>query len=169
MAVIEKFLGQRVTIPEDRLYHCNHGLWGQVKSGSIFFGMTEPALVLAGGANSLDWLVMDGDAVGLGDSVICMITGKILFIETPVAGSIAFNQAVKKTVCSIAEDPYDKGWLFSITTEGDPNAALEHLADWSAYLESLRQTEGFKNPDGIIGGVSGICKAVYSGIREQKF
>ena len=46
---------------------------------------------------------------------------------------------------------------------------MTHLADWSGYLASLKKTDGFKNPDGVIGGVSGICKAVYAGIRDQKF
>jgi hypothetical protein len=43
------------------------------------------------------------------------------------------------------------------------------LADAQTYINSLKGTEGFKNPEGLKGGVSGICKAVYSGIREQKF
>lgn len=75
-------------------------------SQEIFFGLTEPALVLTGGANSLDWLVENGQIVNSAQSIICMITGKILFIETPVGGSIAFNEAVKKAPLRISEDPY---------------------------------------------------------------
>jgi glycine cleavage system H lipoate-binding protein len=169
MAVIEKFLGKTVTIPEDRLYALQTGIWAKAASQEIFFGLTEPALVLTGGANSLDWLVENGQIVNSAQSVICMITGKILFIETPVGGSIAFNEAVKKAPFRISEDPYGKGWLFTITPEGNPQAAMAHLADWSGYLSSLKNTDGFKNPEGVSGGVSGICKAVYSGIRDQKF
>ncbi len=168
MAVIEKFLGKQVMIPEDRVYAPASGLWGKAGSPGIVFGLTEPALVLAGGAKSLDWLVDDGQAVHIGKAVVCMITAKILFIETPVEGVIAFNQAVKEAPSRIAEDPYGDGWIFTITPEEKPCSATTSLSDWSSYLEGLKRTDGFKNPEGVTGGVSGICKAVYSGIREQK-
>jgi glycine cleavage system H lipoate-binding protein len=169
MVVIEKFLGQRVTIPEDRLYVPKTGLWALAASQDIILGLTEPALVLAGGVNSLDWLVDNRQSVKSDESVICMITGKILFIETPIGGSIGFNQAVKNDPTRILEDPYGEGWMFSITPGGNPHSEMTQLSNGSGYLKSLMQTDGFKNPDGVIGGVSGICKAVYSGIREQKF
>jgi len=44
----------------------------------------------------------------------------------------------------------------------------QNLPECAAYLQSLQGSEGFKNPEGLKGGVSGICKAVYSGIRMQK-
>ena len=105
MAVIEKFLGQTVTIPEDRRYASPAGIWAKAAAQEICFGLSEPALVLTGGANSLDWLVENGQAVSAAESVICMITGKILFIETPVGGAISFNEAVKKKPLQILEDP----------------------------------------------------------------
>jgi len=46
--------------------------------------------------------------------------------------------------------------------------AIQAFGDVQQYLNSLQRTEGFKNPEGLKGGVSGICKAVYTGIREQK-
>ena len=168
MAIIEKFLGKQVKIPEDRMYAPASGLWGKTALPGIVFGLTEPALVLAGGANSLDWLVDDGQFVHNGEAVVCMITAKILFIETPVDGVISFNQAVKQAPSRIAEDPYGDGWMFTVTPEENPLSGGTSLSDWSAYLECLNQTDGFKNPEGVTGGVSGICKAVYSGIREQK-
>jgi hypothetical protein len=36
------------------------------------------------------------------------------------------------------------------------------------YTEALKFSEGRKNTQGLKGGVSGIGKAVYTGIREQK-
>ena len=169
MVVIEKFLGQRVTIPEDRRYAPKLGLWAKAASKDISLGLTQPALVLYGGANSLDWLVDNGQSVKIAESVICMITGKILFIETPVGGSIVFNEDVKNAPSRILEDPYGDSWIFKITPEGSLRSAMAHLTDASGYLKSLKQTDGFKNPEGVVGGVSGICKAVYTGIREQKF
>ncbi len=168
MAVIEKFLGRQVTIPEDRMYAPASGLWGQTTASGIVFGLTEPALVLAGGAKSLDWLVDDGHAVHIGEAVVCMITAKLLFIETPVDGVIAFNHAAQQAPSRIAEDPYGDGWIFRITPGENACSAATALSDWPAYLEGLKRTDGFKNPEGVTGGVSGICKAVYSGIREQK-
>ena len=169
MAVIEKFLGQRVQIPEDRRYHSIQGLWAQAQDQDLVFGLTQPALVLAGGVNDLDWLVQDGGAVGAGQDVVFMITAKILYIFTPVAGDIFFNPEVKQNPSLAAEDPYENGWLFRIKPAAGKDKIWQTLAEAHAYIESLKGSEGFKNPEGLKGGVSSICKAVYSGIREQKF
>jgi glycine cleavage system H lipoate-binding protein len=186
MAVIEKFLGQRVEIPEDRRYHSKQGLWAKAQEQDLVFGLTQPALVLAGGVNDLDWLVQDEASVQAGQDVVFVITGKILYISTPVTGvaffnpevkqnpSLAsedpfFNPEVKQNPSLASEDPYEKGWLFRINIDAAKQEAWQVLADAQAYIESLKGTEGFKNPEGLQGGVSGICKAVYSGIREQKF
>ena len=169
MAVIEKFLGQRVDIPEDRRYHSKQGLWAKVHDKDLVFGLTHPALVLAGGVNDLDWLVIDGASVAAGQDVVFVITGKILYISTPVAGGIFLNPEVKQRPSLALEDPYGQGWLFRIKPEVNKEEAWQTLADAQAYIESLKGSEGFKNPEGLQGGVSGICKAVYTGIREQKF
>jgi glycine cleavage system H protein len=169
MAVIEKFLGQRVEIPQDRRYHLKQGLWAKAQDQDLVFGLTQPALVLAGGINDMDWLVEDRVSVTDGQDVVFAITGKILYISTPVAGVVFFNAEAKQNPSIAAEDPYGKGWLFRIQPVADSNDARQSLADAQTYIESLKGTEGFKNPEGLKGGVSGICKAVYSGIREQKF
>ena len=168
MAVIDKFLGQRVTIPEDRKYIVKQGLWAKSEDEAMVFGFTEPALVLAGGVNDLDWLVDENVSVKQGQDVVFVITGKILYIDSPLQGVISFNPEVKQNLSLTTEDPYGKGWLFSI----NPDAAIaevgRNLADAQKYEECLKDSDGFKNPEGLKGGVSGICKAVYSGIREQK-
>ncbi|MEE4603939.1 MAG: hypothetical protein V2J65_21835, partial [Desulfobacteraceae bacterium] len=61
-----------------------------------------------------------------------------------------------------------KGWLFRIKPDADSAASGQTAMDAKGYTESLKGTDGFKNPEGLKGGVSGICKAVYSGIRDQK-
>ena len=169
MAVIEKFLGQRVEIPEDRRYHPKQGLWAKEQGNDLVFGLTQPALILAGGVNDLDWLVDDGVTVTQGQDVVFLITAKILYVSAPVAGVVFFNPEAKQNPSLAAKDHYATGWLFRIRPETDINAALQSLADAQAYIESLKGTEGFKNPEGLKGGVSGICKAVYSGISQQKF
>ena len=168
MAVVEKFLGKRVDIPEDRRYDPKQGLWGQQVDRDILFGMTEPTLVLMGGVKDVDWLVLDGQTVNLGESVVFAITGKILYIDAPVAGSVRFNNALREDPTLIGADPYGQGWLFRIRTEGEVGHAYQSLASAQEYLEKLRGSEGFKNPEGLKGGVSGICKAVYTGIGVQK-
>ena len=84
MAVIEKFLGQRVEIPEDRKYYVKQGLWAKLDGDDMVFGFTEPALVLAGGFNDLDWLGSENVSVKPGQDVVFVITGKILYLDTPL-------------------------------------------------------------------------------------
>ena len=91
MAFIEKFLGKRVEIPEDRRYYTKQGLWAKSDGWGIIFGLSEPALVLMGGLKDLDWLVKEGQPIKEGESVIFAITGKILYIDSPIAGIIYFN------------------------------------------------------------------------------
>ena len=168
MAVIEKFLCQRVEIPEERKYHVKQGLWAKTQEDGMVFGFTAPALVLAGGIGDLDWLVGEAVSVKQGQDVVFAITGKILYIDSPIQGTIFFNPAVKQNLSLVLEDPYGKGWLFRIKPDADSAASGQTAMDAKGYTESLKGTDGFKNPEGLKGGVSGICKAVYSGIRDQK-
>ena len=167
MATIEKFLGRRVEVPEDRRYVVKPGLWAKAEGPEVRFGLTEPELVLAGGINDLEWLVWDGEEVEQGQSIAIVITGKIKYIDAPLAGVLRLNPRVKEATARIVQDPYGQGWLFQINP--GPEAALQCLSPAEEYIESLQNSEGCKNPEGLKGGVSGICKAVYSGIREQKF
>jgi glycine cleavage system H lipoate-binding protein len=168
VAFIEKFLGQSVSIPDELRYDIKQGLWVKKEGADAVFGLSEPALVLHGGVNDLDWLAADGAEVGENQDVIFAITGKILYISTPSAGLISFNPEAKQRPASLKEDPYRSGWLFRLAIDAGQQSALYRLADSGAYLESLKETDGCKNPEGRKGGVSGICKAVYSGIRAQK-
>lgn len=168
MAFIEKFLGKCVEVPEDRRYYPKQGLWAKEDAEGIVFGLSEPALVLAGGLSDLDWLVKDGLPIEEGESLVFAITGKILYIDSPTKGIVHFNPQVKQDPSLALKDPYGKGWLFRIEPEEGTEKALEKLSDAPGYMESLKGTEGFKNPEGLKGGVSGICKAVYTGIRDQK-
>ena len=168
MAFIEKFLGKRVEIPEDRRYHVKQGLWAKSENKEIVFGLAEPALVLIGGVNDIDWLVQEGKVVAEREDVVFAITGKIMYLHTPVKGTIQFNPDIKQNPSVVGNNPYDNGWLFKIRPDNALESTLESLADAQDYIESLKESEGCKNPEGLKGGVSGICKAVYSGIREQK-
>jgi glycine cleavage system H protein len=168
MAFIEKFLGQTVSIPDELRYDVKQGLWIKKEGAQAVLGLTEPALVLHGGINDLDWLVTEGATVAENEEVAFAITGKILYISTPLSGRIALNPDAKQRPAILKEDPYGRGWLFRLAIEAEAEQALSRLADADGYIEKLKQSDGCKNPEGLKGGVSGICKAVYSGIRTQK-
>jgi len=168
MVSIDRFLGKRVEVPEDRRYYSKQGLWAKRDGPHLVFGFTEPGLVLMGGLNDLEPLVADGQKVHKGESVFFAITGKILYLDAPVKGTIYFHPEIKQMPAVIAQDPYERAWLFKIRPDGDLETAYQSLDTAQSYAESLKASEGAKNPEGIKGGVSGICKAVYSGIREQK-
>ena len=168
MTVIDKFLGSKIDIPDDRRYVPQQGLWGKRQDQAIVFGLTEAALILLNGIKSLDWLAEDGRAVSDGESIVFAITGKILYIDAPLSGTVRYNSSVKDDPGKISSDPHGDGWLFSIEPVGDADQLYRSLVSAEAYLRTLRESDGFKNPEGLKGGVSGICKAVYSGIGQQK-
>lgn len=168
MAVIEKFLGKQVEIPEDRRYDVKQGLWAKSDEDAIVFGFSQPALVLSGGIKDIDWLVDENQSVRKSEAILFAITGKIMYIESPVAGGIIFNKIVKENISLITNDPYGEGWLFRIRPDGGLDGTYETLPVPREYLDKLSLSEGLKNPQGLKGGVSGICKAVYTGIGEQK-
>jgi glycine cleavage system H lipoate-binding protein len=168
MAFIEKFLGQTVSIPDELGYDIQQGLWVRMEGNDAVVGLTEPALVLHGGINDMDWLVAEGTVVDENQDVIFATTGKIVYLSTPLAGRIFFNPEAKQRPACLKEDPYGRGWLFRLATAAEAERSPAGLADVGAYIEKLRESDGCKNPEGLKGGVSGICKAVYSGIRTQK-
>ena len=106
MISIEKFLGKRVEIPEDRRYVGSVGLWAKAEEQEIAFGFTEPWLVLNSGINDLDWIGKDGDRVAKGDAIVFAITGKISYVDAPLEKIIHFNPAVKQDPSLVSEDPY---------------------------------------------------------------
>ena len=168
MTVIEKFLGQRLEIPENLRYDVKQGLWARCVDQTIVFGLTQAALVLSGGVKDIDKLVEENQTVRRGESVLFAITGKLLYLDAPVAGTVQFNRITLGNPSRVATDPYDQGWLFLIKPDGQLDQTYQTLSSSQDYLEKLRHSEGFKNPEGVTGGVSGICKAVYTGIGGQK-
>jgi len=132
------------------------------------FDLTEPALVLSGGVNDLDWLVPGEQTVSKGQSIVFAITGRILYIEAPTGGTVHYNTTLKENLSFILEDPYGKSWMFKIKTVGAVDKEFEKFTAAGEYIQTLKTSEGAKNPEGLKGGDSGICKAVYTGIRDRK-
>ena len=168
MTVIKKFLGHQLEIPDDLRYDVKQGLWGKCVDLAIAFGLSQPALILSGGVKDLDILVEENQTVRKGDTILFAITGKLLYLEAPVGGIIQFNRTAMEKPSMIITDPYDQGWLFLIQPDGVLDRIYQALSSPQDYLEKLKVSEGFKNPEGLKGGVSGICKAVYTGIGQQK-
>ena len=169
MAYIEKFLGRRTEVPEDRRYVVKPGLWAKVEGPEVRFGLTEPELVLVGGINDLEWLVGEGEEVEQGQSIAIVITGKIKYLDAPLAGAVRLNLKSERGHGPNNRGSLRAGMAVSNQYRFGAEAGLRGLSPAEAYIESLQNSEGCKNPEGLKGGVSGICKAVYSGIREQKF
>lgn len=167
MAILESFLGKQVEVPEDLRYQIKQGLWAKKLDKSIVFGLTQPALVLMGGVKDIEALVSDGTIVKPGDSVIFAITAKILYLDVPVGGTIQYNKDIKENTSLIVDNPYGDGWLFRIIPDGDLKKSYMALTSSEDYILSLSKTDGLRNPLGLKGGVSGMCKAVYSGIHAQ--
>lgn len=166
MAVIERFLGRRVEVPEDRHYDPKQGFWVLREGQEVVFGLTEPALASIHGLHDVEWLTPDGRRVEQGEAVVFAITGKILYLDAPCGGTIRFNHHVKKNPALAARDPYGQGWLFRIRPDDGTADALKEFIDAATYVEGLRSSEGMKNSRGLKSSSTGMCHAVYKGIRH---
>ena len=124
MAVIEKFLGRRVEIPEDRRYDAKQGLWGRCEDQTLVYGFSQPALVLSGGVKSLDWLVPDGQEIEAGEAVAFAITGKILYLESPGGGGRAIQRFPAGKPSAHHGRPLWAGLAFFHPSPGGYHAAL---------------------------------------------
>lgn len=166
MAATERFLGRRLEIPEDRLYDARQGFWARRDGHDVVFGLTDPALALLHGLHDVEWLTPDGRRVEQGETVVFAITGKILYLDAPSAGTIRFNHDVKRDPSLAAQDPYGRGWLFRIRPDTETTDALPGFMEAVDYVKSLKDSEGVKNSEGVKSSKTGMCHAVYRGIRD---
>ncbi|MBI5446622.1 MAG: hypothetical protein HY900_36065 [Deltaproteobacteria bacterium] len=158
--VVKGILGREFSIPEDRSYVPEEGLWVKERpDGRLAAGLTEPAVLLAGGIRDVEPLVEEGARVEAGQTVCLVLTGKLKYLSSPLAGTVAFAGAGAET----ANAPYETPLFFLSTRPAD----RAPLADAAAYAAFLARSEGAKNPGGATGGGSATCKAVYGGLRSQ--
>ena len=157
---VKNFLGHEITLPEDRAYLPEEGVWvKEGTDGSLLVGLTEPALLLMGGIRQVESLVEDEAAVTAGETVCLALTGKLKYIASPASGRVTFAHPGP----NLNQDPYGVA-LFSLAgTDTD----LSRFTDAAGYAEALGSSEGARNPEGHTGGVSSICKALYWGIGQQ--
>jgi len=165
MAVqVRNFLGRDITIPNDRLYDAHEGLWIKKREdGAIEIGITEPSILVAGMVREAEPLSEAGTTVAPGETVMLVLTSKLMYIASPISGVIGFPDFSAEVMQRLAENPYSVP-LFSVVASED---TLPGLADAEKYADSLKDSEGSRNPGGRKGGVSPTCKAVYMGIGQQ--
>lgn len=169
MAIIEKFLGVQVTIPENLRYLPEQGLWARAEQASkIVFGFTEPALTLAGALNAVDWLVEPGQMVAAGTAIVFVFTEKPIYLDAPASGFLQFNDRLKERPVLAKEDPYGEGWLFKMSPEDDVTQLIETFVGARHYIQSLKHTDGFRNPEGLKGSGPCACKRLFSTLKKPK-
>jgi len=141
------------------------GLWvKECEDGSLALGITEPPVLMSGPPREVEPLLEAGATVRPGETVILVLTSKLKYIASPISGIVSFPTFSSDTMQRLADDPYSVP-LFSVV----PNEkSLRGLVDATQYADSLKDSEGSRNPHGRKGGVSPTCKAVYMGLSEQK-
>lgn len=158
---VKNFLGHEITLPEDRAYLPEEGVWVKEESdGLLHVGLTEPALLLMGGIRQVESLVEDKVVIAAGETVCLALTGKLKYIASPASGRVTFAHPGP----NLNKDPYGVA-LFSLA---DTDTDLSRLTDAAGYAKALGFSEGARNPEGHKGGVSSICKALYWGIGQQE-
>ncbi|GAB4272691.1 MAG: hypothetical protein Kow0092_27820 [Deferrisomatales bacterium] len=158
---VRNFLGRELTLPDDRSYEPEEGLWvRETGDGRLAVGLAEPTVLMVGGVREVELLVEEGEDVAAGQTVCLLLTSKLRYLGSPVGGVV---QRVA-TGPEVNDDPYGVPLFFVSPTPGQSAA----LADAATYARKLAQSEGARNPEGKKGGVSSICKAVYWGIGQQK-
>ncbi len=162
---VSNFLGRELLLPQDRLYDAEQGLWAQPgEGGNWALGLAEPAVLMAGGVRQVEPLVEEGETVAAGQLVVLVLTGKLKYVQAPLAGVISFPAELEQAAGRAAQDPYGTA-LFSIAAaKGDSGP----LANAAVFAKALSDSDGSRNPSGATGAVSPTCKAVYQGIGGQR-
>jgi glycine cleavage system H lipoate-binding protein len=162
---VSNFLGRDLILPQDRFYDAEQGLWAQPQEGGRWaLGLAEPAVLMAGGVRQVEPLVEEGEAVEAGQLVVLVLTGKLKYVQAPLAGVVSFPPELEALAPQAAKDPYATT-LFSITGPGGQPGGL---ADAAAFAKALSDSDGSRNPSGATGALSPTCKGVYQGIGGQR-
>jgi glycine cleavage system H lipoate-binding protein len=161
---VNNFLGRDLSIPGSLLYDSEQGLWARWEQGRWALGLTEPALLMAGGLRQAEPLAEPGQEVAPGDMVLLALTGKLKYLTSPLAGVVDYPADMAAAAAAAAADPYAAPLMFLAA----PQDAGRALADAPAYAQAVALSEGARNPSGAVGGASPTCKAVYQGIGAQR-
>ena len=162
---VSNFLGRELDIREDRLYDPIEGLWVKEQNyRSLALGFTEPSILMSGPLREVEPLLEAGTTVQAGETVILALTSKLKYIAAPISGIVTFPTFSADMIQGLADNPYGVPLFFLIPSQ----ESFPGLVDAAQYADSLKNSEGSRNPQGSKGGVSPTCKAVYMGLGEQK-
>jgi glycine cleavage system H protein len=111
-----KYLSAKISNSPPGLYYSQNHTWAFLeKSGAATIGLDDVLLHLTGNIE-INYLKDKGEEVRKGDLIAEIDQkGRKLRIFSPISGKILkLNPLVEEIPEIINEDPYDKGWLFSI-------------------------------------------------------
>lgn len=122
-------------IPQGLLYSRNHTWTHLEKSGNALVGIDDWLVHITGNVKVRN-LKNPGDLIKKGEILAELDqNGKLLQINSPVSGKILRTNAIlEKTPEILAEDPYDKGWVYKIKP-----------SDWIAETSSCYVSEDATN------------------------
>ncbi|MEL6181328.1 MAG: glycine cleavage system protein GcvH [Myxococcota bacterium] len=123
-----------MSIPSDRVYTKSHEWIRDNGDGTATIGITAYAQDQLGEVVYYEPPEV-GDTCEAGDQVATIESVKAVSdVYTPISGEIAsVNEELEDSPEVINDDPYDAGWMFTVTI-GDPDE-LEALLDSDAYQE----------------------------------
>ncbi len=124
-----------VFVPVDRLYARNH-MWALEADGAFRLGFSAYAVRLLGEVRHLAWSAKEGDAADEGTSIGYVEAAKATSdLYTPIAGRVEAIHAQVLARPSLANtNPYDAGWLLSMSGNGQPLLSPEQYV---AHLEAV--------------------------------
>lgn len=131
-------------VPVDRVYARNH-MWAMKHEGAYRFGFAAYAVRLLGDVRHLEWSIREGDDVTPGMPVGYVEASKATSdLFSPIAGRVeAIHAETQQNPARINTNPYDTGWLFQLTGDGQkllsPEEYVAHLeATWPLAQQLLK-------------------------------
>jgi glycine cleavage system H protein len=107
-----------IAMPPDYHFHPGH-TWALSKDGAVAVGVDDLIQATTGRLTAVT-LPSSGDAVAAGQQVIGLaVGGREIKLVAPVDGTVdKVNGALAKRPTLVNDDPYGKGWLFTIRPGG---------------------------------------------------
>ncbi len=137
-----------VFVPVDRLYARNH-MWAREEEGGYRLGLSAYAVRLLGEVHHLEWSVEEGETADEGMPLGYVEAAKATSdLYAPIAGHVeAIHAEVLARPLLVSTNPYDAGWLLSMSGDGRPLLApdeyLTHLeAAWPLAQRLLKGQAG---------------------------
>ncbi len=122
---------------DDFLYSKDH-LWiFHEEDNPVLIGVTEVVTTLSGEPDEVEFLAVEGEKVKIGHPLARILTEEDEWeVLAPFNGTIvSFNLEVADHPESVADDPYDEGWLIRMQPANPSN--LGHLLNANDYEDHV--------------------------------